>query len=625
MENNAEYRKEIDGLRALAVLSVIICHAGFNWLPGGFAGVDVFFVISGFLITKIILQKITTGNFSFKDFYVKRAKRILPALFFMLSIVSLLTWISPLPSQIQTVSGSVFFSVLSLSNFYFIDFVDYFAPSSDNIMLLHTWSLGIEEQFYILFPLLALTAYFFFKRQGILIIIIVLACISFALSEWGWRNEPRANYFFSPSRFWEILIGGVAAFWRSELKTLGNELIAALGLCALLLTFFTYDKDIIFPSFYTLAPTVGTVLILISSGMTITVRILRFAPFRLIGLISYSAYLWHQPVFVFARLEGYQVSEVIIGISLIILTLLVSYLSWYFIEQPFRNSKQFSYLKSGPILCAIGTLLLVTSVAGYFTTLPLNRFNKPDYELLKITQQDAKEYQRGIDKNLRRRPFSSNDNKPYVAIVGDSYARDFMNILNEKGILDSIDASVWPISDKCAPFFLGNTDNNLKHIWNQSDCVKYDRYKTAEMLSNISFADVIVLASRWHSWQTPYIAETIKNISEISDASILLVGTKDFGQVKIKSILKTPFLERASLLSAPNEELVFTNNLIKELQGITFIDVINSICEVNGRCPLVTPDGALISVDGSHLTKSGAIFLGKSIAKYYNLEILLGL
>ena len=145
------------------------------------------------------------------------------------------------------------------------------------------------------------------------------------------------------------------------------------------------------------------------------------------------------------------------------------------------------------------------------------------------------------------------------------------------------------------------------------------------MLNNISFADVIVLASRWHSWQRPYIIETIKNISEISHASILLVGTKNFGKVKIKNILRTPFIERHGLLSEPNEKLVFTNNLIKEVQGVIFIDVINSVCEADGRCPLVTPDGALISVDGSHLTKLGAIFLGDSIAKYYNLEILLGL
>jgi peptidoglycan/LPS O-acetylase OafA/YrhL len=137
------YRPEIDGLRAVAVLSVIVSHAGLGWMPGGFAGVDAFFVISGFLITSIILRDLDLGRFTFKDFYARRALRILPALFCMSTTVSILAWLTLTPSQIQDLSGSVFFSILSLSNLYFIDFVDYFAPSSEYIMLLHTWSLGV--------------------------------------------------------------------------------------------------------------------------------------------------------------------------------------------------------------------------------------------------------------------------------------------------------------------------------------------------------------------------------------------------------------------------------------------------------------------------------------------------
>ena len=162
------YRHEIDGLRAVAVLSVIFSHAGFDWIPGGFAGVDAFFVISGFLITGIILRDLEEGCFTFKNFYARRARRILPALFCMLTSVSILAWLMLSPSQVQDISISVFASVLSLSNFYFIDFIDYFAPSSDYIMLLHTWSLGVEEQFYFLFPLCAFAAYRILGKIGIL-------------------------------------------------------------------------------------------------------------------------------------------------------------------------------------------------------------------------------------------------------------------------------------------------------------------------------------------------------------------------------------------------------------------------------------------------------------------------
>ena len=158
------------------------------------------------------------------------------------------------------------------------------------------------------------------------------------------------------------------------------------------------------------------------------------------------------------------------------LTLLVSFLTWYFIEQPFRKSEKLPYLKSGPILCAIGSLLLVTSVTGYFTTLPLNRFSKSDYELLKITHQEAKEYQRGIDKKLRRRPFSSNDNKPNVAIIGDSYARDFMNILNEKGILDSIEN---------VPFHINETWNDTFEKVMMAVVLAYFGGRTTEKATSI--------------------------------------------------------------------------------------------------------------------------------------------
>lgn len=190
------YRHEIDGLRAVAVLSVILSHAGFGWIPGGFAGVDVFFVISGFLITGIILRDLEQRRFTFRNFYIRRARRILPALFCVLGSVSILAWIILSPSQIQSVSAGVFFSILSLSNFYFLDYVDYFAPSAEFIMLLHTWSLGVEEQFYLLFPLVAFVAHRLLGKSGFWTVVLILLVVSFAISEWGWRG--RGTLVFEP-------------------------------------------------------------------------------------------------------------------------------------------------------------------------------------------------------------------------------------------------------------------------------------------------------------------------------------------------------------------------------------------------------------------------------------------
>ena len=620
------YRHEIDGLRAVAVLSVILSHAGVGWMPGGFAGVDAFFVISGFLISGIISRDLEQGRFTFRNFYARRARRILPALFFMLSSVSILAWLTLSPSQIQEISGSVFFSVLSLSNFYFIDFVDYFAPSAEYIMLLHTWSLGVEEQFYLLFPLIAFVVYRNLGKSGFWAVVLILLVASFAISEWGWRNEPRANYFFSPSRFWEILLGAVAAFWCSSRETKGNDALAALGLAALCLTFFIYDDSILFPSYYALAPTIGTVLVLTyARGSTMTAKLLQYRPLRSVGLISFSAYLWHQPVFVFARLDGYETSKPLTSVALIAVILLLSALSWRFVEQPFRTTQTSVSLWRAPVLWMTAVGLTALSLVGYFTSLPLLRFNEADQRLLSITRLDANYYQRDIDNPYIRLPFTKQDPRPKVAFIGDSYGRDFMNVLNEVQILEDLDASVWTISSKCAPFFLRKTDQELRNIWDTIDCVDYDRYKSPEMLAAVAAADVILLASRWEPWQLPYIVDTVKNIGVISDAPILLVGSKNFGSVLTRRLLRMPASQRPTFRSDPDEDLIITNDLLKQIDGVTFFNIVGALCDPNGGCPQVTQTGRLISQDGGHLTRSGAVAVGRALDRDYDLRALFGL
>jgi len=618
------YRPEIDGLRAVAVLSVIISHAGLGWIPGGFAGVDVFFVISGFLITSIISRDLRLGRFTFTGFYARRALRILPALFCMSTTVSILAWLTLSPSQIQDLSGSVFFSVLSLSNLYFIDFVDYFAPSSEYVMLLHTWSLGVEEQFYLLFPVIAFVSYRFFGKPGFWAVVLTLAFGSFAISEWGWRNEPQGNYFFSPSRFWEILIGAVAALWCELRPNKGNDPIAVSGLLALLLTFFTYDDSMLFPSYYALVPTIGTALVLMfGRSATTTSQLLQYDPLRFIGLISFSAYLWHQPVFVFARLNGYETTSPLIAAVLISIILFLSTLSWHFIEQPFRADRIYTISWRAPTLWISGISLISLSLTGYFSSLPLLRFNEADQRLVSITRLDARDYQRSIDDGYLRQPFSKQGLKPKVAIIGDSYSRDFMNILNERGLLEELDTSVWQIANVCAPFFLGDeTEASLRHIWDRIECADYDRYKSSEMLAAIADADVILLASAWQSWHPPYITETIKKLKDNFQSPILLVGPKSFGAVSTRRLLSISSPQRSKFRSDPNEKLIIANDLIKQNEGITFIDILGSFCEPDGGCPQVTASGHLISEDGRHLTQPGAIAIGDVLSENYNLRAL---
>ena len=613
-----DYRHDIDGLRAIAVLAVILAHSGLGWLPGGFAGVDVFFVISGFLITGIILRDLEGGTFTFGSFYARRARRIFPALFVMLALTSAAAWVLLSPSEIKDFSASVFFSVLFLSNGYFADFIDYFAPSSQDIPLLHTWSLAIEEQFYLLFPLVAVFAWRRFGMKGLWVAVILLLLASFALAEWGWRNKPRANYFFSPSRFWEILSGALIALWVARRGHASRPALAALGLGAIFLSFVLYEDSTPFPSAYTVLPVVGAALVLLFGGGSDPLgQVLRLGPLRLVGLISFSAYLWHQPVFAFSRGLGVEPSRPPIALALIGLVLTIALISWRYVEQPFRHRSHHADVSARwqmPFLGGMASGLLALSVIGYATTLPLMRHPVEDRPLLEMTRVAASDYQRDIGSAFGRRPFVTDGPLPRVAVIGDSYARDFLNVLNEAGVLSQLDVSLWTISRNCAPFLLrGAEEEALRHLWDTRDCREYDRYRSPQMMQAIASADTVVLVSRWADWHVPYVRRTVENLRDVTDASLVLVGPKDFGQVSLRRLLRLSVAERPAFGVALDPALLAANDAMRQMEGVLFVDLIAALCGSDGLCPQVAPDGRLLSQDGIHLTPTGARVLGASL------------
>ena len=333
------YRAEIDGLRGLAVVPVILFHAGFELFSGGFVGVDVFFVISGYLITTMLIEDIENKSFSFVNFYERRARRLLPALFFVLIVCLPFVWTWMLPSQMKDFSESIFSVSVFLSNLYFMSQINYFAPSAELNPLLHTWSLSVEEQFYLFFPpllLLLLKP----SRRFALFGIFFLAAFSFTFSELAWRENQEKNFFFSLSRFWEIFAGSIAAFVVQKRGIQKNNLIAMLGLVAIVFSIFLYDKRTPFPSVYALVPVLGAVLFIIyAESETLAARIISTKPFLGIGLISYSAYLWHQPLFAFTRIKLLEQPSSALMAVLSLTSLVLAYLSWQFVEKPFRNRK----------------------------------------------------------------------------------------------------------------------------------------------------------------------------------------------------------------------------------------------------------------------------------------------
>ena len=344
-----KYRAEIDGLRALAVMPVILFHAGFEWFSGGFVGVDVFFVISGYLITTIIISEMAEGKFSIVNFYERRARRILPALFLVMATCLPAAWLLMLPNQLKGFGDSLSAVSLFVSNFQFWLGSGYFAEGQTSNPLLHTWSLAVEEQFYIFSPVFLLLTW----RLGVAKFTLLLALIfllSFGIANWavffGWHQKISSGAFFLiPARAWELLAGSFLSiyltFYAKPFEGWRSQLLSAAGLTLLIISIVSFDQTTPFPSFYTLLPVLGTAFLVLSGSESFVQKILKTPVFVGVGLISYSAYLWHQPIFAFSHIMDIP-SSTSIYLILIALSLGLAYLSWRYVEAPFRNRSKIS-------------------------------------------------------------------------------------------------------------------------------------------------------------------------------------------------------------------------------------------------------------------------------------------
>jgi peptidoglycan/LPS O-acetylase OafA/YrhL len=331
------HRREIDGLRAVAVVPVVLFHAGFPAFAGGFVGVDVFFVISGYLITGLLIGELGQGSFSLARFYERRARRILPALFLVMlcTIPFALLWM--LPPALKDFSQSLAAAGTSTSNVLFWLESGYFGPVASEKPLLHTWSLGVEEQYYLVFPLFLMLIWGLGRRR-VFCVLAAIALASLALSQWAAHDAPSANFFLAPTRAWELFAGSLCALWQFERPQRSNGALAALGLGLVLAAVFAFDEATPFPSLYALVPVGGTALVILFAGPgTGTARLLSARAVAGIGLISYSVYLWHQPLFAFARIRSIQAPGTPLLLVLTALSFALAYFSWKYVEQPFRR------------------------------------------------------------------------------------------------------------------------------------------------------------------------------------------------------------------------------------------------------------------------------------------------
>lgn len=625
------YRSEIDGLRAIAVAGVVLSHAGFGVVQGGFIGVDVFFVISGYLITTILINDIRNSRFSLSDFYFRRARRILPALFVIFIISLPFSWWLLTPSQFMDYGRSLAASALFISNAHFWEITGYFESASELMPLLHTWSLSVEEQFYLLFPLiLLLVSKISLKYAGF--ILGFLAFLSLFLAMWGAKNVPEQNFFFTFSRFWEILVGSLCGIAPQVRARRWHSWLSFVGLALIVISMLSFTKSTPTPSFITLFPVVGAAIIIIfgqSGGWC--VRLLSLRVFTGIGMISYSIYLWHQPLFAFARLFFVVGVPLSVMVLLIIFLGFVSYFTWRYVEQPFRN---FEVSKRSFVFKFSGIGLIGFTIIGF--CLHLGDFSKYRYTVdeLRLLNYDVyyKSLRQPSDLNNRLdRCFGDSNgyfpdleicfadqNSDVTLIWGDSHAQALASGWPEA----SLGRLSFSLGAGCPPI-LGRS------FVNNPDCELLNG-ETVSMVSSVR-PNYIVLHANWLLHLTKdypnfnninelesYLNETISAIKNVSPSSriVLIGGVPQWGDGLPTYIYRLGLkLDSILLLGPPdlNRQIEINTTLgdLAHAAKIEYIDPISLLC-LSGECIATTEsDGTYypIAWDYGHLTVEGARYL----------------
>lgn len=498
-----KYRPEIDGLRAVALIPVILFHAGSARFSGGFVGVDVFFVISGYLITTIIVSDLLRGRFTLVGFYERRARRILPALFLVLACCLPLAWLWLWPDELKQLAESLVAVSLFCSNVFFWNLLTatgYFDSANELKPLLHTWSLAIEEQFYVFFPLFLMLSWRL-GRKWIISILAACGLFSIALAQYRAPSHPVSSFYFLQTRAWELALGSLVAFYmtregRLDVLPRASQVLSVLGLMMLAYAVFAYGPLTPFPGLYALVPTCGTGLIIVFAQPGTWVHaLLRSRLLVGIGLVSYSAYLWHQPLFAFARCLSLENPGASVYLALTGAAFALAYLSWRFVERPFRQAGRISR-RAIFVAAAVGTLVFVSiGVVGVYA----NGF--PGRHMLPA--QIARTFERAIpsdacfdNPDVDSRPdwlclVGDETSEPSFLLVGDSHASALLQVFDEVASSRN-QAGLFAGANGCPPLV---DVHELRGEQNERNCYLLNR-RIIEFVKSRRIKKVI-LAGRW--------------------------------------------------------------------------------------------------------------------------------
>ncbi len=616
------YRPEIDGLRAVAVLPVLLYHAGVDGFRGGFVGVDVFFVISGYLVTRLILADGDT--FSLPAFYERRVRRLFPALAVVLGVSSGAAWWWLLPADLAAYSRSLLAVLGLVANVHLWRTTgDYFARPAESMPLLHTWSLAVEEQFYLLYPAsLVLTRRFGSARQGGLIAGAAVA--SLAIAVWASTHRPVAGFFLLPTRGWELALGALVAWheprlagWVDAPARVRRRVMvgwAGVGLIGLALAALSAASGV--PGAAALLPTVGTALVLVAARPGEGAgRLLAWPPVVGLGLISYSAYLWHQPLLAFLRATADAPPGPAARVGTCAVAVALAWVTWRLIERPWRDRARTPRRR---LIVATGlavAALAAVGVAGMVTRGGLERYSGLDRALVQGDVEGADYVVARFDAR-RDAPFDAADARRRLLIIGDSYAQDLVNALAEAGLDRTLQISTRYVAHYCGNLLL----EPAAFVTRPAD---YDTVRCgptllsadAALRGRLREADVVWLASYWQGWQVPLLPASLEAMRAISTGPVRVFGPKHFGTGPLRALLgRTADERRAMTRPVSAETAPVVNALRAALPRDVFVDVQALLCGQDaGSCRVFTPDDALLSYDGAHLTRAGARYYGERL------------
>lgn len=630
------YKKEIDGLRGLSVLAVLFYHADFKLnffnsdftlLSGGFFGVDIFFVISGYLITKIINENFNSNKFSFLNFYERRVRRIFPVLFFIILSSFFLGWLFMSNDEYLNFSYSSIFTIFFQSNLWFFLKGSYLDNSATLMPLLHTWSLSVEEQFYIFFPALLI---FCLKRKSINIIIF-LFLFSFLMSLLATNKYPDFSFYFIFTRMWELFFGSLA--YSFELKIKNNKIniyyksvITNLSLLLIFFSLFFINDQVSHPSAITLVPILSTVFIIVFfDDLSISFKILTNKFFVYIGLISYSLYLWHYPLFAFYRIKSDFLSNQD-KIEILLVTFFLSIATFFLIEKPFRN---FNIIKTKLFFFLIISISLIILFFGSFIIFKKGlkeRFPEEIRKIADFSYDPTFDYSKGkcfISSNVNIKNIFSDcitqpSNKKKVFLWGDSLAAQLIPGLinqygpNNKFIIRTVEA---------CPSYLFHENDKCKNI----NEIIFQELKLEK-------PETLVIAGSWGQDQDKLdhdilnLEKTFKLINDLNINKVVVFGPVVRWNKPPKKIIIKHYQKKRNIpdfLEVKNfdkliEFEIYLKNLTKK-NNFTYISHLEKLCDLKLKSCKYFIDGNpedLIYWDENHFTHNGSIYFIKSVFNF---------